>query len=132
MGYPYGAWSLRSLAEQAMEVRLTDRERFILASRLGWGGQKVLTQDEMARALTKMGDPISQPQVSIDERSLKNRMRRVINKRKTLEHAEAVHREALAAIYRATMLQAQELGITQKDLQQLAFPPEAEIGAEAS
>jgi hypothetical protein len=133
MGDPYGAWPLRNLVEQALGVKLNNRDRFILAARLGWSGQKVLTQGEIAAALTKKGDRVSQPQVSIDERYLKNRMRRVIDKRKKLVHAEAVHREALAAVYKATMLQAEELGVSQKELQLLAFPPEDEaIGAQAS
>ncbi|HLF44676.1 MAG TPA: hypothetical protein VJA46_14280 [Acidimicrobiia bacterium] len=132
MGDPYGAWPLRNLVEQALGVNLTNRDRFILATRLGWGGQRVLTQDEIAIALTKKGDGVSQPQVSIDERNLKSRLRRVIEKRRKYEHAEDVHREALAAIYRATMLQAEELGVSQKELQTLAFPPVEVVDAQAS
>jgi hypothetical protein len=107
-------------------VQLTARDRFILGHRLGWGNHNVLTQDEIARRLHEAGIGVSQPQVSIDERWLKTRIKRAIEKRQKYEQAEKVQRTALAAIYRATMQQAEELGVTQRELQELAFPPDVE------
>lgn len=123
---PYGAFTVQSLVERALGIKLTNRDRFILGSRLGWGGFPVRTQDQIARELGKRGVQVSQPQISIDERQLKSRLQLAIEKRRKYENAEKVHMAALAAVYQATMLQAKELGVSEKELQKLAFPPEAE------
>lgn len=111
----YEAAQLKRLVERALGVKLTDRDRFILGNRLGWGGHKSLPQASIGRMLKT-----SQVQVSYDERALKTKLARAIKRREKNDHIADSSTRVLATLYSALAQIADEQGISLDEVRRIA------------
>ncbi|MCI0544617.1 MAG: hypothetical protein L0Z49_09280 [Actinobacteria bacterium] len=75
-------------------MALTDSERFLLVNRLGWGGARIMSQEEIGVMLG-----VSQVTVSNLEQTLRNKLKRSIRTREKNEAAAKAHVSAMGVLY---------------------------------
>lgn len=106
------ASDLRRQVERSLGVNLTKDEQFILANRLGWGDNRILSQDEIA---VRLG--VSQVTISNIEQTLRNKLRRSIRIRERNEAAAKAQVTALGTLYAAFEQTVRDLGLDMNPIQ---------------